>query len=531
MKRFPNLDKIENTVANFFEDLETEDFNKKISSKEVADNCYINENDGLLSITDGKLNLKPPKPGGDWPVIRPCENVSIKLRGKEIKGPIIVKNVGDIEIKPEDKSAESKFHLYLSSDNTKVILETEFFQGEKFYIKNKEEQHELIVESVFYEAIPPSPIDRNLVYEQLEQMDVVLEINRTAINSACKSLTNSQTVVVEGIEMIPSTDGRVKYMFSDSERIYRPENEKEELDFFYKGDINSVEKGEVLAEVVPPVNGVPGLTVKGDVIPVPEGKHAEIYVGEGAELVNEGQAAIATIDGRPILRGGKKVICVIPGLVVKSDVDINTGHINFKGDVRIIGNVLEGLIVKATGRVYVTGSVFHAEIYGENGVYINNNLIGGLICAGGEAAEYKSMLPLLEGLKNKLQGVRSIFDQLRDNKKFSTHDLEVRGHGYFIKLVMEMRFSDMFRDLKRLYEMMPRDSDKKKEGIWPVVELMYTKFSGHGPLQIKSIDEITKYKNFLGRIIEYICEDLDEPADVKAGYCQNAVIKATGMWL
>ena len=76
--------------------------------------------------------------------------------------------------------------------------------------------------------------------------------------------------------------------------------------------------------------------------------------------------------------------------------------------------------------------------------------------------------------------------------------------------------------------MIPPNSDKKKEGIWPVIELMYGKFSGLGPLQIQHVDEITKYNNFLGQIIKHIRESADEPANVSVNYCQNAVIKATG---
>lgn len=527
MKKFSNLDKIEDAVANFFEDLEIADVNKKNDINKIINN-YISESDGLLSITNGELSLKPVKQGGNWPVIKPCENVSIKLRGKEVKEPIIVKNVDDIEIKPKNKPAESKFYLYLSPNNTEVILETEFLQGESFYIKDIKDQHELTVEAIHYETTPPLYIDKKLVYEKLKQMGVTLEIDKNAIASACKSLTNSQTVVVKGKEMIPPTDGRVEYMFDDRERVYREKGENGEVDFFYKGDINSVESGKVLAEVVSPVPGTSGLTVTGEIIPAPEGKHAKIYVGRGAELVNNGQAAVATINGRPATRGNKKIIYVVPELVIKSDVNIETGHINFKGDVKILGNVTEGLVVKATGKVYVGGSVFHAKVYGGNGVYVNNNLVGGLICAGGEAADYKSMLPLLEELKNELQGVEDTFNQLKNNEKFSINDLEVRGHGYFIKLIIEMRFPNIPKNLKKLYKMMPQDSSKKKEGIWPAIELMYAKFSGLGPLQIKLIDEIIKYKNFLSQIIEYIYEDIDEPADVKVNYCQNAIIKATG---
>ncbi len=528
MKKFSNLDKIENVVSSFLEDLGIKDIDKGNKPEKFINNCYINENDGPLSITDGKLSLKPPKQGGDWPVIKPCENVSIKLRGKEIKEPVIVKNVDDIEIKPENKPAESKFYLCFSPDNTEAILETEFSQGESFYIKDMEGQHELIVEAIHYETVLPPYIDEKSVYKELRKMGVTLEIDKSAVTSACRSLTNSRTTVVRGKKMILPVDGRIKYMFDKEERIYREKSKTEELDFFYKGDINSVEEGRVLATIIPPVPGKPGLTVTGNVIPAPEGKHAKIYVGQGARLVNDGQAAVATINGRPVTKGSKRIICVIPELIVRSDVDIKTGHVNFKGDVKILGNVAEGLEVRAAGKVFIRGSVFHAKVYGGNGVYINNNLVGGSVYSGGEAAEYKSMLHLLEELKNKLQGVENAFDQLKNNKKFSTEDLEVKGHGCFIKLIIEMRFSDIPKILGRLYKMIPPNSDKKKEGIWPVIELMYGKFSGLGPLQIQHVDEITKYNNFLGQIIKHIRESADEPANVSVNYCQNAVLKATG---
>lgn len=528
MKQFSNLYKIEDAVASFFENLKAGDSNRVGHPDKIIDNHYINDNNGLLSIINGKLRLKPPGQNGNWPIIKPCENVTLMLKGKEVKEPIIIKDVDHIEIKPKNKPAESKFYLHLSPDKTEAILETEFIQGESFYIKDVEDQYELTVEAVHYKTIPPSYINEELVYEKLRQMGVTLDIDKNAVTLACRSLTNSRTVVVKGLEMIPPIHGRIEYMFDSKERVYRDEDKNNEVDFFYKGDINSVEAGRILAILIPPVPGVAGLTVTGDIIPAPEGKPAKIYVGEGARLVNDGQAAVSTISGRPATKGSKKIVYVVPELIVKGDVDIGTGHINFKGDVKILGNVTEGLEVRATGKVYIGGSVFHARVYGGNGVYVNNNLVGGVIHAGGEGAEYKSMLPPLEELKNGLQGVVDAFSQLKRNEKFSISDLEVRGHGYFIKLIIEMRFPNIIASVKKLYEIMPEDSNKKKEGIWPVIELMHTKLSGLGPLQIKFIDEIIKYKGFLDQIIEYIGEDMDEPADVNVNYSQNAIIKATG---
>lgn len=532
MKEFSNLHKIEEAVESFLQDLQIGaigDVGSGYGSNEIKDNYYTIDRDGSLSIIDGRLSLKPPKENGNWPIIKPCENISIMLNGREIKEAIIVKDTDRIEIRAKDRPAESRFYIHLSPDSTEAILETEFVQGESFYIRDEEDEYELTVEAVHLKNIQAPPIDEELVNKKLREKGIKVEIDKEAIASACRSLTNSRTVVARGRKMVPAIDGRVEYLFDNRERIYKEKGENDDLDFFYKGDINSVEAGKALAILIPPIAGVAGLTVKGDIIPAPEGRVAQIRVGEGARLVNGGSMAVATINGRPTTRGkSQKIIHVVPELVIRGDVNIETGHINFKGDIRILGNVREGLDVRATGKIYINGSIFHGRVFGGNGVYVNKNLVGGIICAGGEGAEYKSMLPLLEDLKNGLQGVEDAFRQLKNNEKFSIDDLELRGHGYFIKLIMEMRFPHIIKSLKKLYRMLPQDENKKKEGIWPVIELMYSKLSGLGPLQIKHIDEITKYRDFLGQIIDYIGDDVDEPAHVSVSYCQNALIKATG---
>ena len=185
-------------------------------------------------------------------------------------------------------------------------METEFLQGEEFYIKDMEEQFELTVEAASRRIIPPPYINEELIYEKLRQMGITLKVDKNAITTACRSLTNSQTVIVRGKKMIPPINGQVKYMFDNKERVYKERAEDEGLDFFYRGDINSVEKGEVLAVIIPPIPGEPGLTVTGDVIPTPEVEHAKIYVGKGAKLVDDGQVAIAEISGRPATKGSKK---------------------------------------------------------------------------------------------------------------------------------------------------------------------------------------------------------------------------------
>lgn len=528
MKKFSNINKIQDAVADLFQslDLDMEDTNQNVILTANEKNTYTGENDGALLITEGKLDIIPPKIGGNWPILKPSENVCILLNGKEVKEPILIRNVDDIEIKLKNKEPKSNFYLHMSDDCTKITLETEFISGETFRIKDTRAQHELEIEVLTDEVIEPLPIKEELVYEKIKELGVILDIDRDVISKACNSLTNKQVVVVQGKEMIPPVDGYIEYMFDDQERIYKDKDDDGHIDYFDKGDINSVVVGRVLAKVVPPIPGEPGLTVTGKTIFPPKEKHAKLHVGSGAKLINNGQVAVATLNGRPVVKGSRKTISVIPELVINSDVNLETGHINFKGDVKIFGNVTEGFIVKATGKVNVLGSVFHGKVYGENGVYIDKNLIGGVVFAGGEAAEYKSMLPLFTSLQHDLHGIEKAFNQVIKNKSFSTRDIEIRGHGTLIKLIIETRFPNIPKILKVLYKRMAKD--KGNQGIWPVIGLLHTRLTGLGPVNIKSIDEIVKYKEFMGKIIEYVEEDMDVPANVHVNYCQNATIKASG---
>ena len=51
----------------------------------------------------------------------------------------------------------------------------------------------------------------------------------------------------------------------------------------------------------------------------------------------------AEITGRPIFRGG--LLQVNPQLVVDGNVDVSTGHVEFRGDVVVFGDVQESLTV------------------------------------------------------------------------------------------------------------------------------------------------------------------------------------------
>ncbi|MDW7675324.1 MAG: FapA family protein [Bacillota bacterium] len=530
MKPYKSKTKIEQIVADLLGVLENpeaaRDFhlpNQKARLNEKTE--QRSSNDGLLTLRYGRLELIPPKPGGNWPVIDAGERVLIKVNGKRIVSPTIVKNIAEVEIEILHEPPHSSFNVELSQDEMEVILQTIFIHGKTFDLINMEPQNRLKVLVELTESTRPEPIEEKLVYLKLKELGVV-DINTEAIRKACNNCISSKTIVAEGTPAIPPVNGWVQYLFDKDERLCKAIGEEESIDFFDKGEVNSVEAGQVLAVLHPPIFGKPGLTVKGNIVFPPEPKTMEIQVGKGVKISDDGQAAIATLNGRPTRTGRDNVISVISQLVISGNVDIDTGHIRFKGDVIVLGNVTEGLVVEAGGQVQIYGSVHQAKIYGEAGVSVKKGLIGGIVCAGGEAARYRRILPKLEKIAKSLEAVVKAFGQVKNNPRFSTDDLKVKGEGALIKLILEMRFPQMEKILHEIKQLCL--DEENDQGVAKVIDLMNLKFIGLGPLAIKSINEVENFQVFIERVIETIRISVDIPANVTVGYCQNSQVEATG---
>jgi hypothetical protein len=82
----------------------------------------------------------------------------------------------------------------------------------------------------------------------------------------------------------------------------------------------------------------------------------------------------AEISGRPIV--GPTGVSV-EAVVVLPDVDISTGNVDFDGSVNVQGNVGSGMRIRATGDVFIGGSVGAARITAGGKVVVTGGVIGG----------------------------------------------------------------------------------------------------------------------------------------------------------
>ncbi|MNS26284.1 hypothetical protein D3C72_582030 [compost metagenome] len=184
------------------------------------------------------------------------------------------------------------------------------------------------------------------------------------------------TPIAEGIAPVKGEDGFIRYAIPLDQEQHGPnENEDGSVDYKDVVRLNNLQRGQLIAELVPPEPGKVGLAVTGEEIPFKPGKEARFKIGKNVVLNPEQTALYAAIDGL-VTRTDKGKINVFPIYEINGDVDYNTGNINFVGTVIVRGNVLTGFRITAAGDIRVVGGVEGAELEAGGSIEITSGIIG-----------------------------------------------------------------------------------------------------------------------------------------------------------
>ncbi|MDD9301359.1 MAG: DUF342 domain-containing protein [Desulfobacter sp.] len=202
--------------------------------------------------------------------------------------------------------------------------------------------------------------------------------------------------VAKGIRAIQGQDAKVEFFFNIDYLKAGGMGEDGTIDFKERGHIPLVEKGTVLAEKTPKVEARWGQNIYGDEVETVKGEDKALKFGKGAVLSEDGLKILAGLRGYPkySLAG---VIFVHDEYITSGDVDFETGHIEFDGNVNVKGCIksgfkvrgndiatveLDGGSVEADGDLKVVGGINEGHVYARGNVYakfIHNSTI---VCMG-----------------------------------------------------------------------------------------------------------------------------------------------------
>ncbi|QTD41736.1 DUF342 domain-containing protein [Sporosarcina sp. Te-1] len=193
-------------------------------------------------------------------------------------------------------------------------------------------------------------------------------------------IPGSPLPIAIGKEPVQGEDAVITYM---KRPVRKPViREDGSADYYEMNFVTHINQGDWLGEKILPQEGTPGMDIFGNAIPAPRGSDAKLeYDSKSIFEVEEENRIVLRASHSGALEFNHGVISVGAELVINGDVGPETGSITFDGAVRILGTVLAGYSVNATGDISIEGRegvTNSKEICSSEGdLYIKGGVFGG----------------------------------------------------------------------------------------------------------------------------------------------------------
>ncbi|OIN92804.1 MAG: hypothetical protein AUJ20_06380 [Comamonadaceae bacterium CG1_02_60_18] len=212
------------------------------------------------------------------------------------------------------------------------------------------------------------------VLAALTQAGVTFGVDHEGLAQACDAGVCQDLVVARGQVAQDGQDAVFEALIDEATDRAPKLNAQGLIDYREHGDIPVVTAGAALMRRTPATRGIPGKTVKGQVLPARDGKDAGFAPKlDGAEIsAKDAHLLVASVSGQPVRMGNG--IMVEPILRLK-EVNMASGNIHFDGTVHVAGEVTHGMKVQASGDVVVDGIVDGGQIDAGGNIQVAGGVI------------------------------------------------------------------------------------------------------------------------------------------------------------
>lgn len=230
-----------------------------------------------------------------------------------------------------------------------------------------------------YIYLPTPQLDHTYTLEEIESIlasnGVQKGILTDRIEEAIKrKMYMKDVLVAKGKNATDGEDGYFEYNFR-TELSGKPMVKQDgSVDYWNLDLIEVVNEGQTIAVYHPAVQGEDGYTVNGKVLPTTKAREQQPLKGKGFTRSEDNLIYTANITGKIELKNGH--VNISPVYEIFGNVGLESGNIDFKGDVQVHGNVESGFEVKATGTITIDGLVESANIYAEKDIVLRGGVMG-----------------------------------------------------------------------------------------------------------------------------------------------------------
>jgi uncharacterized protein (DUF342 family) len=219
-----------------------------------------------------------------------------------------------------------------------------------------------------------APVTEEQVRAALAQRGVVSGLKDDVLVQAVAGAAES-ALIAEGR---PPTSGKPAQFESLIDALKKNKHEIDEnaiIDYRDMGNLIVVGPGDPLMRRTPAEPGLPGENVLGKpVAPSPVSDTPFAPKLPGATLsADDPCLLVAAVAGVP--REVKCGVAVNPLDEIEA-VDLRTGNIDFKGSLRVSGDIAMNMKVRVSGDLIVNGAIESAEVHADGNITVNGGIIG-----------------------------------------------------------------------------------------------------------------------------------------------------------
>ena len=227
----------------------------------------------------------------------------------------------------------------------------------------------------------PTPVDSNEEYtlndilDRVDAAGVKVGLDEKKISAMIRErYYDRECLIAKGIDAINGVDAYFDFHFDVNFSKVPKLRDDGTVDYWSIHTVELVEEGQVIATYHEPVEGENGVTVKGKLLVAKRGRPISPLTGKGFDRSADNKTYTSNMNGKIEMKNNRIQISDVHE--IHGDVGLDTGNIDFRGDVIVHGNVPTGAVIRATGSITIDGTVEGALIDANKDVIIRGGMLG-----------------------------------------------------------------------------------------------------------------------------------------------------------
>lgn len=415
-----------------------------------------------------------------------------------INGVVIKKHI-------VNNDENKKICLDISEDSTKAFITIEY-EIPRGISANGDEKSTIMYSS-------------SEIRETLNKAGIIFGLMEENLFKCSTSTDIYELQIAQGIPAEPDEDDTIDVKYEkrkDDDIVTQVKVDK--VDYRNVGEVTAVVKGDVLAVLITGKEGKDGTDIYGNPILRKRKKKAMIKSGEGC-ILKDGNIIEALIDGEPYCKSNTFYVYGVH--VLNKDVSLETGDIVFIGDIKIFGNVKEGMKVEAGNSITIDGNTENCSIAAKGDISISGNSIMTTVTAGGKDMKIYKYIGIVEEARDMINLMMDTIGAIKKDNLVGSKIVD----GEMIKVLMETKFTEL---PKRCWGILRESYETNLGDVDLLAEQIRGKLIGMAPLQIKHFGELDDIINSMNLRIEELSATLTLPVNVNMGYCQDCTVQSSG---